>query len=515
MINEIKTELEKMNNLQETENGGLGYKSTKNPLVDLNFRAAGMRNNITPEDICLFKDALEYDFEHTVKWLFMMRDVREGMGERDTFRRLFSEFSYLYPAHAIALVKVIAEYGRWDDVVEIAYDGSETIKETCYKIIEKRLMSDASVVALKQDGGISLLAKWLPSINASKTARRRALEVISYLHMSKKEYRQLLSVLRAKLDVTERKTCKNEWGNIDYNKVSSNANLRYKDAFLRYDRARREEYLRELANPNSNAKMNAKVLNPCEIWHKYMSISGDLWYYSSSAQIKDEDAALEAMWNNLKEVGETGNTLVVVDGSGSMASTIGNSSISALDVSRSLGVYFAERATGEFKNKFIEFSNRPKLLDLSGKESLKDKINYMLKFRDCTNTNIAAVFRLVLNAAVNNHMTQDDMPDRILIISDMEFDCIYDGNGTIFEVLTKEYENAGFKMPRLVFWNVASRTNTIPVIENDCGVALISGFSQNLLKMVMSNEVDPYKVLIETLDSERYTQIGDILQSVK
>lgn len=519
-MNKIKVEIEKWDNLQETENGGLGFKSTKNPLLDLNFRVGGMRNNVTCDDIQLFKDAMEYDLTYAIKWLFFLRDIREGMGERNTFRELYDVFYTKYPFQALALIDVIAEYGRWDDVVEIAYAGGPSLKEKCYKVIEKQLMSDAATVAHNDNCGISLLAKWLPSINASKTARQRALEIISHLHMTKKDYRKLLSALRAKLGVLEQKTCANKWGEVDYNKVSSNANLRYSAAFMAHDNKRRAEYLAELSKPNSTVKMNATNLTPCEIWHKYGGSISNRHRWGYTAEIVQEDPALEAMWNNLKETGDTGNTMVVVDGSGSMCTCLNGGSIEAIDVSRSLGVYFAERAQGGFKNKLIEFSSNPHFLDISGCPTLKDKMNYMAKFNDCSNTNVASVFRLILQTAVWNKMTQSDMPDRILVISDMEFDCIrshYAGTdkNTIFDILKKEYENAGFKMPKLVFWNTTSRTNTIPVVENEQGVALISGFSQNLVKMVMSNETDPLKILLETLDAERYAQIGEILNSVQ
>ena len=221
----------------------------------------------------------------------------------------------------------------------------------------------------------------------------------------------------------------------------------------------------------------------------------------------------------------TGNTLVVVDGSGSMTCRVSKSnSVQAIDVSRSLGVYFAERCTGEFRNKFIEFSSEPKIVDFSDKTTLADKINFVRKFNDCSNTDIEKVFRLILSTAVRNHMSQEDMPERVLIVSDMEFDQAtthYSWGGSkfdwvpLFESIRQEYEEKGYKLPRLVFWNVNSRTNTIPVTENEAGVTLVSGFSTNIVKMVMSNETDPWLVLKETLDSERYNPVGEILKSIK
>ena len=226
------------------------------------------------------------------------------------------------------------------------------------------------------------------------------------------------------------------------------------------------------------------------------------------------------MWKNLPDLGECGNTMVVVDGSGSMTMNCGG--VKPIDISRSLGVYFAERCQGEFHNILMEFSNRPKLIDLNGCETLRDKIIEMSKYTDCSNTDIEAVFMLVLQTAINANMKQSDLPDRILIVSDMEFDCasnntkcgVY-GMKALFDELADRYEANGYKLPKLVFWNVNSRTNTIPMTVNEMGVIMVSGFSPNILSMVMSDQTDPWLALKEALDSNRYDCISDILKTVR
>ena len=519
-MTELKNELNRVNNLVETENGGIGYKSTGKDLLDLNFRIPSMRGGVVAQDLDQFEDALYKNKEYAIKWLFFVRDIRGGLGERDTFTRLYLKYFEVYPVEAIATLSLISEYGRYKDLVDITFTtNNDQLKSEGLKLIEKQLRQD--ITNCQNGKPISLLAKWLPSINSSSKARRQAKEIARSLGLWFVLYRKTLSKLRAYLDVTERKTCGNQWGEIDYNKVSSNANLRYSDAFLKHDETRRRKYLNDLLNPTSDTKvkMNATVLYPHEIWSKYTH-NGHGWYN----QIAKDDS-LEAMWQNLKDMGNTGNTLVVVDGSGSMCTSIPNSSSQAIDVSRSLGVYFAERCTGEFHNKFIEFSSNPQIIDFSDKKTLVDKINFVRKFDDCSNTDIEKVFRLILSTAVRNNMSQEDMPERILIVSDMEFDCATTQTGCwnqnkfnwipLFESLRQEFAKKGYKLPRLVFWNVNSRTNTIPVTENEAGVALISGFSTNLVKMVMSGETDPWLVLKETLDSERYKLVGDTLNSIK
>ena len=195
----------------------------------------------------------------------------------------------------------------------------------------------------------------------------------------------------------------------------------------------------------------------------------------------------------------------------------------ALEVVNALAIYFAEKNYDDFKDKYITFSSRPQLVDFSQCDSLRDKLRVAYRHNECSNTNIEKVFDLILTTAVNNHMKQEDMPRNVLIISDMEFDsCATCNNGSrwyanrpdarLFEVIKKRFENAGYQMPRLVFWNVNSRTGTIPVKENDLGVALVSGFSTNVCKMVMSGKTDPYECLVETLMSERYDAVEAALK---
>lgn len=188
--------------------------------------------------------------------------------------------------------------------------------------------------------------------------------------------------------------------------------------------------------------------------------------------------------------------------------------MTALEVANSLAIYFAERSSGEFKNKYITFSSRPQLVDFSRGQSLRDKISIALGHSEISNTNIEAVFDLILNTAIRNNMSQEDIPANILIISDMEFDCATTGRigANLFKTIEAKYRGYGYKLPRLVFWNVNSRTNTIPVRENDMGVALVSGFSVNICKMVMSGKTDPFECLLEALNTPRYQPVEDALK---
>lgn len=525
MMNELKANLEKENNYQMTENGAVGYKSTGSVLTDLNFRVSSMRNGVTPNDVNLFVQAMSEDLEYAIKWLFFMRDVRGGMGERTAFQTLYMKYAELYPVEAKATLKLVSEFGRWKDVIDIInMDSTNTLGGL--ELIQETLRNDIHNCIIGKP--ISLLAKWMPSINASGKARQQAKRFAKCFGLPYCTYRRTLSKLRAYLDVTEVKTCGNRWGEIDYNKVSSNANARYTNAFKKHDGERYLEHCTKALDTttNSDVKMHASILYPHEIWKKY-SDALDLFLYdrynpypNRESKSAEEDVALEAMWKNLADMGECGNTMVVVDGSGSMTCP-SPYKVLPINISRSLGVYFAERCKGEFNNILMEFSSRPRLIDLNGCKSLKDKVIEMSKYDDCTNTDIEAVFMLILRTAIKSNMNQSDMPDRILIVSDMEFDRATSqttaryGMKGLFDELADRFATHGYKLPKLVFWNVNSRTNTIPVIENEMGVVLVSGYSPNIMSMILSNQTDPWLALKETLDSERYTCISDTLKSVK
>ena len=342
----------------------------------------------------------------------------------------------------------------------------------------------------------------------------------------------MLAALRQYLDVTEVKTCGGAWNMVDYNKVSSNANARYVKAFMKHDPERRKRYLAELEKPNPvGAVMHATNLYPHEVYSKYSK-----WERYSMYTPAVEDPGVEALWKNLKDIKTTGNTMVVCDGSGSMERNIDGSSVMAIDVARSLGVFFSERATGEFKDKIIEFSAAPRYIDLSGCKSLAEKYNTLLEYTDCSNTNLEKVFDLLLVTAINNRMPQEDLPQRILIVSDMEFDqagqystirrmrsnygtefgLTYDEviskYESLFETIRRKWTDAGYVMPEIVFWNVNSGTNTIPVMANEVGVNLVAGFSVNNIKMILAGECDAWSALKSVLDSERYAPIEEALK---
>ena len=511
-------------NYSITENGALGYRTSSKELLDLNFAVSSLRGASEEDIVDRFTKAFFEDKVLAMKWLFFARDARQGLGERRLFRVVLANLVKNNPEMVIPVINLIPEYGRYDDLWCLLDNKGSA--EVVYEIVGTQLYHD--LVNMQKKKPISLIAKWMPSINASSaTTKKYGKHLSKALQMSEREYRQMLSKLRKYLDVVEVKMSAKDWSEINYETVPSRANIVYNGAFLRNDETRRREYLGKLEK--GEAKINASVLYPHDIVHKYMN-------GGTGRIMNPKDTALEAMWKALPDtVKGCGNTMVVADGSGSMTTTVGgNTGVTALEVANALAIYFAERSSGEFKDKYITFSERPQFVDLSNCASLRDKLYHASRYNEVANTNIEKVFDLILTTAIRNRMRQEDIPKNILIISDMEFDSCATCNrndeprysdrhswgyrqnvypdARLFDVIRKRFEDAGYQLPRLVFWNVNSRTGTIPVKENDLGVALVSGFSTNIAKMVMSGKTDPYECLLETLNSERYSPIEKALR---
>ena len=509
-MNDLKETLNEDFNTSITENGAVGYRTTGKALLDINFAVASMRKMSEQQIVDKFVKAFYEDKMFAVKWLIYIRDAREGVGERRLFRICMKYLAQQHLEIARAIIHLIPEYGRWDDIWCLL---DTDLKNDIIHYIKKQLLED--IDNMKNNKPISLLGKWLKSENCSSKESKRLAHIIREgLGLTPRQYRKILSALRSYLKVVETYMSKKEWSEIDYSTVPSRANLIYNSAFLRNDEERRRNYLSSLQK--GETKINAGVLFPHDIVHKYTT--SDVW---GRHKLKSsDDITLEELWKALPDyVKGAGNTICVADGSGSMTSNVGTGNITALDVANALAIYFAERSSGQFKDTYITFSRRPRIVDLSKGKSLREKIEIALRYNEVADTNIEAVFDLILQTAINKNMTQDDLPQNILILSDMEFNsCARSNHGRLnqklFNVFADRYAEHGYKLPRLVFWNINSRTGTIPVKENDLGVALVSGFSPAIVKMVLSNNVDPFECLLEQINSERYQKVEDAIKEL-
>jgi len=480
--------------LVETENGGLQY--TANPINILNFfyqtpsKRTALSKEIKDDFLLAFKD----DAQVALRTLFYIRDAREGNGERRIFRLCIQELAsmkstseYLKP-----LIKYIPEYGRFDDLFAL-FD--TLLEENMLSFVKSQINQDLDNYNASKP--ISLLAKWLPSINtSSKEAVKNAKKIAKYLGYTERNYRKTLSKLRRYLDVLEVKLSDNKWGEVDYSKVPSCANIKYSDAFLKHDEARRTAFIDKAKD--GKIKMNASVLYPHQIVSKFN-------YYRDDEVRNNE---IIALWNNLPQYESASDIMCICDTSGSMDS-LGASGIKPKDVAYGLSIYFAEHAEGEFKDKVVLFSHKPQLIDLTNCKNITEKLRKLHTYNDCSNTDIQATLRLILKTAKRAKMKQSDLPKALLIISDMQFDDAVSENSVkkaVMDTISDEFKEAGYTLPKLIFWNVyqGAENQGVPMQENEQGFALIGGYSLNNLKMVLSKEIDPYKILLEVINSKRY-----------
>lgn len=501
-----------------TENDAYGYKTTNKALVDLNFMVSSLRDRdeefITKEFVKVYDESPKY----AVKWLFYLRDIMMGMGERRTFRICLRYLAVSQPQIMKAVMIHISDYGRFDDTIVLLDTPLAGEVASMYKA-----QLEEDIVKMNRGEAISLLAKWLPSINtSSRITTKYAWKLCGLLQISPKEYRKMLSSLRGYANVVETKISALSWSEINYESVPAKANLKYDRAFLKHDPERRTEYFEKILN--GDGKLNVNGLMPYEIVHR-MSGRGDFGY-----EVKD-DLLGELMWKKIVNEGfcnEWGieDAIVVADGSGSMYSyASGNTSVKAIEIANSLAIYFAEQLKGIYHNKAISFSERPRLIDLKENTSLKDKLEIMYSYSEIANTNIEAVFDMLLKMAISNEVPEDELPKQVLIISDMEFDSAtsfggWNGNSEwtpvaerLFDTIERKFRENGYKMPRLIFWNVCGRTDTIPKVEHEEGICLLSGFSQNAMKIASDKIIkNPYDALIQVLDSPRYEVIEDAIR---
>ena len=436
-----------------TQNGALAYASSGSHLLDFHYEMSAFRDMDTAEFLKWFARAYNEDPMLAIKEAFYAGDIRLGMGERLTFRRCMQYICTWHPEIAKAIIPLVPEYNRWDSV--LTFYRVEKTRSAAVELIKNQLKED--IENANNGKPISLCAKWLPSVNASsfKTVVL-AKELADDLGMTERRYRKLLSKLRSYLNIVEKKMSAKEWSEINYEAVPSRANLLYSEAFYRNDTERRSEYLEDLAK--GKKKINSGVLFPHEIVGKTLG-----------ATFRKDDKALklyESMWKALPDNGIS-NTLVVRDGSGSMTVKYGSSNTTPLDVASALAIYLSEHNSGIWKDKFITFSRFPEIVDMHNCKSLAEKVRLVYGYDDWSN----------------------------------------------FDGIKKEFEEAGYELPTICFWNLATEAyKTIPMQDN---VVLCSGFSPNIVNMIMSGDFkDPYALLVDTLNGDRYKPVEEAVRGL-
>lgn len=487
-----------LNNLKEqadytrTLNGALTHGSTGDACLDLFAVAGGMRYRNASDIIRMFELAYIENRELAMKLLFHIRDIREGMGERQMFRTLLRHVAMKWPESARKNVALIAEYGRWDDLLCLyKTPAQKQMVEVIRQQLDKDLYAAYRREAGDVDAPISLLAKWLPSPNTSShKTRKLGCWMARQLGMDEREYRKMLSRLRAHSCVTERYLTRKNLQKIDYEAVPAGAMLKYRNAFNKNDWKNFQGYLKDVAEGKKG--MHADTLFPYEIIRP--------WFTRRYAAGMD---VLEALWNSQSTEIAQDNAIAVVDVSGSMYCC----NQRPITMAVALGLYFAERCKGVFHNHMITFSSRPQLVEIHGQD-LQEKLDYMLRADWGCSTNMEAVFDLLLDTAIRTNARQEEMPSAIYIISDMEFNqAVRDPHKTVYDNARERFAAHGYQLPAVIFQNVNSWQLNAPVRANTRGAALCSGAGTASLKHKFDGNVTPMSHMLRVLMSDRYKEV--------
>ena len=511
-MNTLLNNLKQETNYTYTENGALTHKTSMNGLLDLFGMGAAYRSRSDEDCIVLFQKAFKENPTYALKCLFYLRDIRGGQGERRFFRVVCKYLAAIETEAMQRNLQYVPEYGRYDDW----YTFIDTkLEKPMFEMMKSQLAQDMVSYDKSPKEAVSLLAKWLKSENTSSPeSRALANKTRIAFGMTHKQYRKTLSLLRERINVLERLMSAGKWDEIEFDKIPSKAGIQYRNAFARHDIERMkseknvvtyEDFIKD-----EKTTVNAKALYPYEVVSKAYNLTstGSWWNGFKDVPLDNtERLAINKYWDNLADVlkGYSFNGLCVCDTSGSMWGTDASAPI---NVAISIALYCAEKAKGPFHGHYISFSSRPQLIETVGVDFV-DKVRRIYQTNLCENTNIEATFDMVLNTAIKNHVKQEDMPENLIIISDMEFDYQRSRYGkstnTLMENIELKWKQYGYKMPNLVYWNVDARQNNIPMTVKN-GVSLVSGMSPTIFEQIMKG-VTALDLVMDKLNSERYAPI--------
>lgn len=477
MLQEIRKELSK----GYTENGDISYSSTMNMNLDFFGKSGSLRND-PDEAIKLFFKAYEEENLLALKNLLYLRDIRDGYGERDLFREILLNLTNTFDdnVNIYRVIDAIPELGRYDDMIYLLNSKNKKVKKHVMNNINKQLKED--LIHLKNDEPISLLAKWMPSIN---TSSKETVNLARYIckhtfNGNERSYRKALSVLRERLNIIERYLTNKDY-TFDYNKIPAIAMSKYTEAFRRNDEERYADFKRSLLADPSKFQKKADNMMPYEL----------IGLVSKDCELAD------SLWAALDNTPTDTNTLVVRDGSGSMY----RQGEYVIETADALSIYMSERINGPMKNKFITFSSRPQLVELPDGASLSEKLRHLRRYNDVSNTDIMATYNLIYE--VTRNLKPEDQIDNVIIVSDMQFDHATteyaDEHKSTFEHLKEKFNKAGMKLPKMVYWNVADNRNVFTTQETEY-IQLVSGLSKNVFRTLSENvELRAEDLMLEAL----------------
>lgn len=481
----------------KTWNGADALITTDSACLDLFGRSGAMRGASKSDKELLFSKAFSEDPDIALKLLFYTRDIRGGYGERDTFNQMFAHLATLNTESVEKNLWAVLEFGRAKDLYALIGTPAE---KAMWAFMKSQFELDLD--NMEHEKSISLLAKWIatPDSKSEKTKElgKRTAKALGYDFKSMSIYKKKLRALRKYLDLPEAKMATGKWDEIEYSKCASKFLLTHRNAFKRHDEERYSEFISKVSSGEET--MNMGTVTPADIILKVR---------------KNYTPDLEAMWKSLDDVCK-GNALVMCDTSGSMTdygwgSHI-NLDVKPIDVAFGLAMYFAQRNKGDLKDLMMNFSDRPMFIKLNGANLLDNyriaegaPVNY-------SSTNLEGAFDLLLKTCKNGNVAKEDMPDAILVISDMQINCVEgldrDNRMTFYDRMKKRYNIAGYEIPQVVFWNVNASNATFHASASSAGVSLVSGYSPSVFKQVMENiGTTPYELMMAIVNSERYKDI--------
>ena len=461
-----------------TTNGMRARKSTANACVDLFFKIGASRGkDITKDFVAAYVENKEVALR-IAQWV---RDVRGGAGEREIFRQILAYLDKHDQDAAAKLLMKVPEIGRWDDVFVVK---SDKLKAQAYTMLGD---------ALRARNGLA--AKWTPRKGEV------AVEIRNFFGMSPKFYRKSLVELSK---TVEQEMCAKEWDSINFSHVPSLAHSRYKKAFFR-NTPEYAKYVAELTkDPKDrtvNVKINAGAVYPYDV------LKGVIGSYRNNYNAT-ELGALQAQWDAMENFIGDANVLPLVDVSGSMSCRAGGSgsqsATTCMDVAISLGLYCADKNTGKFKDTFLTFSSSPELLHLKG--NIVQKVQQMASSNWGMSTDLVKAMDKILKTAKDGNVPQEEMPDVLMIMSDMQFNQCARFDDSAMQMIKRKFEAAGYAVPQIVFWNLNAHDN-VPVKHDASGVALISGFSPQIMVSVLGGDADkftPEAIMLKAVMVPRY-----------
>ena len=532
-----------------TENGAVALDTSGNHIVD--YFMMFSRTLAKEENYQFLEKCWAINPQKTVAVIFNGRDRLKGKKEKTVSNQamlwLREHKPYTYMNNILTYVN---KYGRWKDLLYICYENQgDGIIHKNYELtlFANKLQDDLSELKsehvdidadtadavpktskTKKTKCVSLCAKWSPSENDRNDKRKQFAKKIASILYDKEDSKKMekyrkeyLVPLRKQINIVESLMCNNEWDKINYEGVPGVASRRLHNAFNNHDSERYCEYLAKVRS--GEAKINVTGILPHELAGYYINLRNTQDEY-------EENETIELQWktivDNVKGSGILGNSLAIIDLSGSMFSA-SNGSIPA-QVAISLGIITSQCCKGMFKNKFITFSENPELVSLlpddlyaeyteKGIEpSLYTCFKSLVDVEFGFNTDFVKCCKMIIEYGKEHNIDDEDMPKKLFIYTDMQFDeataetdeATADaeserkgGIETLYKTIVKMFKAADYTPPKFIFWNLnSSHKESFPVNCKTEGTAMISGFSEQLLKIFMTYyEFKPELIVEEIL----------------